>query len=465
MDFEAFKKEGLIYDEATSVLAYQTGARFETGKAAFIMQPKTTEDVSRLVTYCVRNNIEIIPQSGNTGLVAASIPDRSGTQAILSLEKVKATYDLNLHNRSVIVGAGIRLSELNERLEPHGLAFPIDLGADPMIGGMVATNTGGARFLHYGDVRQNTLGLKVVLPDEHGSILDMNSALRKNNTGCDWKQMFIGTSGTFGIVTECVLNLHPIPNQTAVALVIPSDPDAIFQLLAHLERYFGSQLSAFEFMSKNAMTRAYEHLPSLRNPFENGEIPELALVVEISRSWEPVEGELPVEEFLQIGLTSIWETQTISDALFGNSNDIWSIRHTLSEGAKYAGHLFAFDLSFERDIVMEFRKSVTKTLHDFDEKLEICDFGHVGDGGLHFNVILPKKSLPDDLATYENELRDLVVGVAVEIYGGSYSAEHALGPKNQKFYDRYTPETQKLLADNFIKSAGIKKCGRVVLGT
>lgn len=202
--------------------AYEAGARYDRGRAAAVLRPVTTEEVSAAVGYCVRSGIALIPQSGNTGLVSGSTPDESGSEVVVSLDRLTRQFALDLDNRSVRVDAGFRLSELNRRLEEHGLFFPIDLGADPRIGGMIATNTGGSRFLKYGDVRRNTLGLKVVLADEAGTVLDLGSDLRKNNTGVDWKQIFIGTSGAFGIVTECVLNLERLPKQTATAFLVPA---------------------------------------------------------------------------------------------------------------------------------------------------------------------------------------------------------------------------------------------------
>ena len=211
-----------VLTDASDMAAYETGARYDQGRAALVLRPASTEEVSAAVSYCVRAGVSLVAQSGNTGLVSGSTPDLSGSQVVLSLDRVTDRFELDLDNRSLRAGAGFRLSDVNRRLEPHGLFFPIDLGADPRLGGMVATNTGGSRFLKYGDVRRNTLGLKVVLADEAGTILELDQDLRKNNTGVDWKQLFIGTSGAFGIVTECVLNLERLPAQTATAYLVPA---------------------------------------------------------------------------------------------------------------------------------------------------------------------------------------------------------------------------------------------------
>ncbi|WP_259783064.1 FAD-binding oxidoreductase [Aestuariispira ectoiniformans] len=426
---------------------YETGARHDKGRAAFVLRPETSEELSGFVAYCVTNGISLIPQSGNTGVVSGSTPDRSKLQGVLSLDRMNTVFDLNLRNRSLRVGAGMRLSEVNARLEEHGLFFPVDLSADPMIGGMIATNTGGGRFLRYGDVRANTLGLKAVLADDNGSILDLNKGLRKNNTGVDWKQVFIGTVGTFGIVTEAVLNLEPLPRQSATALVVPGSDDAVFQVLASLERKLGPQLSAFESMSGNAMRHAFDHAPSLRNPFANGDIPDLAILVEATRTWEPREGEISIDDLLEACLAEIWEEpgEPLADALVGRPEEIWALRHSISEGVKNAGHLFAFDLAFERGILMDFLAYMHNHLPDTFPDLEICDFGHIGDGGVHFNLSHPGGP-PADLEAYEKRLRDWVIDICVNEFDGSFSAEHGIGRKNQAYYDQYTPDAIKKLS-------------------
>lgn len=441
------RSENSVLGPDSDLSSYETGARHDKGKAALVLRPASTEEASDLLAACAARGLAVIPQSGNTGVVSGSTPDGSGTQVVFSLERMKPVFELNLRNRSVRVGAGMRLSELNARLEEHGLFFPIDLSADPMIGGMIATNTGGGRFLRYGDVRRNTLGLTVVLADGNGTVLDLSQGLRKNNTGVDWKQVFIGTAGSFGIVTEAVLNLELLPQQTATALLVPASDDAVFDILHALERALGSQLSAFEGMSGNAIRHALAHAPGLRNPFANGAVPETAILVEATRTWAPRDGEVSIEELLETCLADIWENPRapLADALPGRPEEIWALRHALSEGVKHAGHLFAFDLAFERGTLMDFLAYMRTALPAEFLDLEICDFGHYGDGGVHFNLSHPGGP-PADLAAYEARLRDWVIAAALEKFNGSFSAEHGVGRKNQAYYSRYTPDAVKRLA-------------------
>lgn len=458
--------EGALLTEASGMSAYETGARYDEGRAAFVLRPASTEDVSKAVAYCVRNNIPLVAQSGNTGLVSGSTPDMSGHQAILSLDRLKKRFDLDRDNRSLHLDAGFRLSAVNDRLEEHALFFPIDLGADPCIGGMLATNTGGARFLKYGDVRRNVLGLKVVLPDEDGTVLDLTSSLRKNNTGIDWKQVFIGTSGVFGIITECVLSLEPRPRQTATAFLVPSDGAAVTSLLNAIESRAGAYLSAFEGMSKPAIAATFDHVQSLRNPFQGGESPGYVILCELSRTWTPRDGEQSLDEVLETVLADIWENEPglLADAFIGPPEEMWALRHSLSEGVKHAGRLIAFDLAFRRADLMRFCGRMKALLEDRYPDILVCDFGHIGDGGVHFNLAVPHGSGHLDDPAFEQRLREWVFRVAVEEFGGSFSAEHAIGRKNQAFYDLYTPEALKRLAAGLKATIAPGQLGTVNFG-
>ena len=455
---------GLLIERADRA-PYETGARYDRGEAAFVARPKSTAEASRVVALCVRHGIALIPQSGNTGVVAGSTPDASGTQAILSLDRLTAPFELDRVNRSVTAGAGLRLSELNSRLAADHLFFPIDLGADPRLGGMIATNTGGSRFLRYGDVRRNTLGLTVVLADRDGTVLNLSSGLRKNNTGPDWKQLFIGTSGSFGVVTECVLNLEPLPLQTAAALLVPASEQSVPELLVAMEQALGSYLSAFEGMSKNAMAAALAHAPSLRNPFAGGVIPDFAILAEVSRTWLPRNGEQPLSAVLEDVLADLLDRPDplLADALVGRAEEMWALRHALSEGVRQSGKLIAFDLSFRRGDIMRFSTHMKAEMPKRFPGLTICDFGHVGDGGVHFNLVVARSDPRAGDASFEQALRDWVFQVAVEDFGGSFSAEHAIGRRNQGMYLRYTDAELRRLAAAFKASTSPGPLGAVAL--
>src|SRR5687768_8967662 len=302
--------EGAVITEPHERERYEKGWRYGGGAALAVVRPAGTEDVARVLAFAAANAIRVVPQGANTGLVGASTPDASGSMLVLSLERMSRTLEIDPVDRTVTAGGGVLLSQLDRALEEHGLMFPIDLGADPTVGGMVVTNTGGTRVLRYGDVRQNVLGVEVVLAD--GTVLDLMTALRKNNTGFDAKQLFVGTSGVFGVVTRAVLRIVPRPVQRATALVGAADGGTVLRLLTHLERRLGDVLTAFEVMSASALAPVFRYQPRLRNPFAAG-LPPNTVLVELSTSL-PAES-LGLEALLEGTLGAIFEDEAVSDGI------------------------------------------------------------------------------------------------------------------------------------------------------
>lgn len=416
--------------------AYETPARYAKGLAAAVVRPATTAEVSAVVGYCVREGLAFVPQGANTGLVEGSTPDASGQHLVLSLERLTDTLQIDAPDRTAMVGAGVRLSALNAALEPHGLFLPIDLGADPSLGGMAATNTGGARFLRYGDMRRHVLGLEVVLPDAEGTVLTLSHGLRKDNAAIALRQLFVGGCGAFGVITKVMVEVHHRPRQTAAALLIPRNVEAVLPLLCAFEVEAGAMLTAFEGMSRAAMERAIAHVPSLANPFAAG-VPDYAVLVELTRTWSPREGEASLDETLQQIAAQLLEREDapLADALFGPTPKIWALRHSLSEGLRASGPVIGFDLSFRRRDLARFRREATAMLSaDFPDYV-LCDFGHIADGGVHFNLVGPAD--PDRRAA----LREAVLTLAVNGFSASFSGEHGLGRAVQAAYDRFTPRT------------------------
>lgn len=443
--------------------AYEHGARHDRGVALCVVKPADTQQLSQVVACCHTAAIEVVPQSGNTGLVGGSTPDMTGRQVVLSLEKMRGTIIVDKVNRSVVVDAGVRLSELNAMLDRHGLVLPIDLGSDPQVGGMIASNTGGARFIRYGDVRRAVLGLEVVLPDKHGTVLNLLRPLRKNNVGIDLKHLFIGTGGAYGIITKAVFEVQYKPQQTATALIVPRHDSAITDLLMAFEIAAGNCLTAFEGMSADAMHAAFDHVPSLRNPFAGGEVPRYAVLVELTRTNVPRAGEEPIDAMLEGILAELWEANSspIADAIVGRGDTLWALRHALSEGVKAAGPIVAFDLSFTRGDVVKFLTAARAMLARDFPAARSCDFGHLGDGAVHFNVVWSKQTLSDQ---GRKALRKAVYALAVEELGGSFSAEHGIGRSNQDIYDHYTPAMIKQLAARLHTVVGGSGSGAIRLG-
>lgn len=422
---------------------YEEGWRYGKGAALAVVRPSTTEEVSKVLAFAHGRDLRVQPQGANTGLVGASNPDASGAMLVLSLERLNRRLEIDPVNRTALVDGGVLLSQLNAALEPHGLFYPIDLGADPSLGGMVATNTGGTRLLKHGDVRHNLLGVEVVLAD--GTVVDGLNRLRKNNTGLDLQQLFVGTSGAYGVVTGAVVQVAPLPKQRAVALVGCADGEAALALLQALERELADVLSAFEVVSANAYRAVFRH-HDLRNPYGAGEVPAYTALVEAASTLP--ESALNLADTLEAALGAFLESERgegVTDVFMGKAEDFWAIRHHISESLRNEGKVLAFDISVPRSAMAAFTAEVETRLAASHPFIRVCDFGHWGDGGTHLNLVWAEANAPKPAAELVAELQPLIYDLAVTGHQGSYSAEHGVGPHNQRFYDRYTPEPVKAL--------------------
>jgi FAD/FMN-containing dehydrogenase len=357
---------------------------------------------------------------------------------VLSLERMSKTLEIDAVDRTVVAGGGVLLSQLDAALAEKGLMFAIDLGADPTVGGMIATNAAGTRVLRYGDVRQNLLGLEVVLAD--GAVLDLMTALRKNNTGLDAKQLFVGTSGVFGIITRAVLRAVPRPAQRSTAFVGVGDGKAALHLLSHLEARLADVLTAFEVMSADALAPVFRYQPRLRNPF-GASLPPFTVLVELSTTL-PAE-RLGLDELLESTLGELLEgeaAEAITDIFPGKPSDLWDVRHHVSESHRHEGEVLGFDISVPRAAMADFIQAARELLAPEYPFLRVCDFGHWGDGGVHLNLVWKKEEALRPTPELKQELQPKVYDLAVTRFRGSFSAEHGVGPHNQAFYDRYTKD-------------------------
>jgi FAD/FMN-containing dehydrogenase len=426
-----------VVTEPHELPRYEQGWRYGRGAALAVVRPSGTEGVSRVLAFAAAHGIRVVPQGANTGLVGASTPDATGKMLVLSLERLSKQLEIDPVDRTVLAGGGVLLSQLDAALADHGLLFPIDLGADPTVGGMVATNAAGTRVLRYGDVRQNLLGVEVVLAD--GTVLDLMTALRKNNTGLDAKQLFVGTSGVFGVVTRAILRVVPRPAQRATALVGAASGAAVLQLLSHLERGLGDVLTAFEVVSAEALAPVFRYQPRLRNPFGSA-LPPYTVLVELSTTL-PAE-RISLDDLLESTLGALLEGDAgegITDIFPGKPSDLWDVRHHVSESHRHEGEVLGFDISVPRSSMAAFVEAARLRVAAEYPFIRVCDFGHWGDGGVHLNLIWKKEEASRPTAELKAELQPRIYELAVTEFRGSFSAEHGVGPHNQAFYDRYTP--------------------------
>lgn len=409
---------------------YEAGARHGAGVASVVVLPATREDLAWVVKELVQAGVHFVPQGAVTGLVAAATPSKDGSQWIVSTQRLRDVLEIDVVNRSATIAAGYRLSDLNQAAAQHGLCFPIDLGADPSIGGMVATNTGGARLIRYGGVRENLLDVEAVLAAPAGQQVGGSCGLRKNNTGLSWPQLLCGTFGAFGVVSRATVKLHPVTQQVATALLSVDCVDSAMRLLCALESGCGEFVSAFEGISGDALRVVARHLDDGLQPF--AEATEYAVLVELSSAIGRSRG-LDLDALLVETLERQLDAGLVLDAIVGKPEQIWRIRHCMSEAVQSLGRMVAFDLAVSRSKFAPFRTRCIELVKSIVPDARICDFGHLGDGGVHLNMVVPD-TMPD---TELQRLRDTVYDTTVREFGGSFSAEHGVGPYNQRWYQRY----------------------------
>jgi FAD/FMN-containing dehydrogenase len=432
---------GGVLDDPADLEKYQTGWRYGRGRALLAARPASTGQVVQVLDWCRARGLRVVPQGANTGLVGASVPDGSGRMVVLSLERLNARLELDVLDRTVRVDAGVLLSTLNRALAPHGLVFPVDLSADPQIGGMIAANTGGARLLRHGDVRRNLLGLELVLAD--GSVVDALTALRKNNTGLDFKQLFTGTSGVFGVITGAVLQVTHLPRQRAAALVGLGSGQAALALLQGLEHGAAELLAAFEVMSAEALAPVFRGPDPPANPYGRMELPPYTALVELATALP--EAVLDLADLLETVLADQVDSlgPAAAEVFLGRPEAFWALRHRISESLRGEGRVLAFDIAVPRSRLPGFTEAVTAWVRAEQPWFRVCDFGHWGDGGTHLNLVWREQDCPIPAAELVPLVQRRIYDLAVLGCNGSFSAEHGVGPHNQASFDAYTGAPQK----------------------
>jgi FAD/FMN-containing dehydrogenase len=275
----------------------------------------------------------------------------------------------------------------------------------------------------------------VVLAD--GTVVDTLSPLRKTNTGLDWKQLFTGTSGLFGVVTAAVVQAVPLPRQRAAALVALADGDAALRLLRTLERELGDLLTAFEVMSAGALEPVFRHQERLRNPFDA--LPPYTALVEAATVLG--EGRLALDSLLEetLGLHLEEAGEGVLDARFGRPEAFWALRHHVSESLRQEGRVLAFDIAVPRPRLPAFTQAVAAWLSETFPWVRVCDFGHWGDGGTHLNLVWTEAESDLPAGDLVDRLQERIYSMAVVEFQGSYSAEHGVGPHNQRFFEAFAP--------------------------
>ena len=410
-------------------------------KARAILAPRDTEEAASLLRLAWKHRAQMIPQAANSSLLGAALPDQSGAQFILSSLRLTG-IQIQVEDRTARVGAGVRLSTLNRMAADHGLVFPIDVGADPMIGGMIGANTGGSKLIKYGGVRENVVGLRAVLADADATVLDLMSGARKDNTGLDLKQLFIGTSGSLGFVTEAIVALQRLPKAEAGALIGFRSAAAAVRLLGRCEARFGDLVSAFEGVSRPALLLGAE-LADRRRLVETLNAADYYSILELS---SPV-ADLDLGTILADFLSAEQEGGAdVYDAACFRTDDLWRIRDAIPPAVARAGSLLSFDIGLARTQIPAFRERAIAELTARHPSSTVCDFGHLADGGIHLTVLSPDDADERSPLGRRVAISRLVYELTVNDFGGSISAEHGVGPVNLPYYRWLVPETERRLS-------------------
>ncbi|CAM5796216.1 FAD-binding oxidoreductase [Rhizobacter fulvus] len=407
------------------------------GRARAVVRPGSTAEVAAVVRACTANGTAIVPQGGNTGLVGASIPDDSGTQVLLSLTRMNRVREIDVANLAMTVDAGCVLQSVQEAAAARGLLFPLSLAAEGSctIGGNLATNAGGTQVLRYGNTRELCLGLEVVTAS--GEIWNGLTGLRKDNTGYDLRDLFIGSEGTLGIITGATLKLHPQPAAVTTALASLATLEAAVQLLQLAQARLGAGLTGFEVMGRYALGLVRTHMPQLAQP-----LPPADWTVLLEQSDN--EGEAHAQALFEALLETALDRGLIADAAVASSleqsNAMWHLRESIPMAQAQEGANIKHDIALPVSAVAEFVAATDAALSAGFPGVRLVNFGHLGDGNLHYNVQAPEGvDATAFLRDHEHAVNTLVYD-AVGRFAGSISAEHGVGAlKRDELAQRKSP--------------------------
>ena len=396
-----------------------------TGKALAVLLPSNTQEVAAIVKACAKANIAIVPQGGHTGFCGGATPDVSGKQVVLNLKRMNQVREIDASNQTISMEAGCILQAVQERAVSEGFLFPLSLGAEGscMIGGNLATNAGGTNVLRYGNTRDLCLGLEVVTAQ--GEIWNGLKGLRKDNTGYDLRDLFIGSEGTLGIITAAVMKLYPLPISQWTTLVATQDISSTIALLNLFQKRATSLLTGFEMMTQESLALNGKHFPKLTNPLQNN--PPFTVLIELSDH----ESEEHVRQLLESILEEALEGGMISDAIIAanlsQANSFWHMREHITLAQAAEGANLKHDITVPLSALKSFIQETDRLIRSKYPGVRIINFGHLGDGNLHYNIAPPEgvDAQAFNLAN-EKPVHELVYD-QVERCGGSISAEHGVG--------------------------------------
>ncbi len=427
--------------------------------AECVVRPANAEQVAEVVRLCARSGVAIVPQGGNTGLCGGSVPTGRGNELVLSLARLNRIRGIDPLDDTLTAEAGCVLAQVQQAALDVDRYFPVSLAAEGscQIGGILSTNAGGVNVLRYGNARDQVLGLEVVLPD--GRIWNGLRSLRKDNTGYDLKQLFLGSEGTFGVITAAVLRLRPRPGASATAWIAIDGPESAVRLLARLRERLGETVSAFELISRRCLEAVLAHATAFRDPLPASHPWYVLTELEDSGGFESLYARL------EATLADCAERGELRNAAVAasaaQSEALWRIRETIPE-AQFAN--VKHDISVAVSRIPALVEGVESALAAHFPGAQSYIFGHVGDGNLHYNIGMADAGATATLMKRSEEVNRVVYDV-VSALGGSISAEHGIGQlKRSELVRCKSPVEMELMRT--LKSAldprGLMNPGKVV---
>jgi len=432
------------------------------GKALAVVRPGSTAEVAAVVKACAEARVALVPQGGNTGLVGGGVPDTSGSQVLLSLQRLNRVRALDEANLTLTAEAGCVLQALQETAAARGLLLPLSLAAEGSctIGGNLATNAGGTQVLRWGNARELCLGLEVVTAQ--GEVWEGLAGLRKDNTGYDLRDLFIGSEGTLGVITAATLKLAPMPAATITALAACGSVADCVALLQLARTRLGAGLTGFEMMGAFALELVARHFPTLPRP-----LPDARWTVLLEQS--DLEGEAQARARFEALLEAALEAGCVHDAVvaesLAQSQALWHVRESIPLAQAEEGLNIKHDISVPVSAIPAFVEQADAQLQQRWPGVRLVNFGHLGDGNLHYNVQAPQGADGARFLAEHEHAVNTVVFDAVARFGGSFSAEHGIGSlKRDELALRKSPVALQLMRG--IKAAldplGILNPGRVL---
>ena len=446
------------------LIAYEQDWRQrERGRALAVVRPGTTDEVAAVVRACAAHGAAIVPQGGNTGLAVGSVPDDSGTQVVLSLRRMDAVRAIDAANLTITVEAGGILQNLQQAAEQAGFLFPLSMASEGSctIGGNLAANAGGTQVLRYGNARELCLGLEVVTAQ--GEVWNGLSGLRKDNTGYDLRDLFIGSEGTLGIITAATMKLYPLPAARLIAWAAVPSMQAAVDLLGLAHQHLGAGLTGFEVMNQFALSLVDKHYPQQRVPLFRTS--PWCVLLENSDHESEDHARTLFERLLEAAL----EAGCVNDAVVAESlsqaQALWHIRESIPLAQAEEGLNIKHDISVPVSRIPAFVAETDALLAREVPGVRLVDFGHLGDGNLHYNVQAPEGGDAKAFLREQEERINTLVFDAVARHGGSISAEHGIGSlKAAKLPHYKSPVALRMM--RAIKQAldpkGIMNPGRVL---